>query len=358
LDPNLKETAISRRFPKRQQTDVTAEIGVNAVSSVVNDQMGWIFRRTHQEHDFGVDGYIDFVSCNGDVTGRFIAVQIKCGFSYLTEKRGAYWYQDSIEHLNFLLNQPVAVLLVLCNPSTRVCFFSELNRELVVLAKTRWSHPIPKNQTMSIEFKANIAQLFGGAVDHLPSLQEDRELRDFIESASVIQYSVPLERILRRDVSPLKEFFHRLTQSEAVARSVQGKLLVTVAGYEDDGRELYQIRDVRKWAKKARRKISDWYLCATDSSKHRTLTWFAASTCQIQTSVEERENAPNKVEIEFNSYELSGFVSELFEGLNEAASRWHWSDAYNRHISDMIALELVPDAIEHVLESEREQKHV
>ena len=69
-------------FPKRRKTDVTAEIGVNLVSTIVNDDFGWVFRRTHQEHDFGVDGYIDYVDSNGGVTGQFIAVQIKTGNSY------------------------------------------------------------------------------------------------------------------------------------------------------------------------------------------------------------------------------------------------------------------------------------
>ena len=109
-------------YPKRQKTDKTAEIGVNSVSRIVNDDFGWIFRRTHKEHDFGVDGYIDYVTKEGSVSGKFIAVQIKTGKSYLSLRGTNFWYRDSIPHLNYFLNVPIPVVIILCDPNTRICY--------------------------------------------------------------------------------------------------------------------------------------------------------------------------------------------------------------------------------------------
>lgn len=105
-----------KAFSKRRNTDVTAEIGVNVVSTIINDELGWIFHRTHQKHDFGVDGYVDYVNRAGGVTGKFLAVQRKTGESYLNKLGSAHWYRDTKEHLNYFLNLPIPVLLIVCDP--------------------------------------------------------------------------------------------------------------------------------------------------------------------------------------------------------------------------------------------------
>ena len=52
-------------FPKRTLSQKSGEIGINLVSKIVTN-FGMIFRRTPQEHDFGLDAYIDFVNKDGD----------------------------------------------------------------------------------------------------------------------------------------------------------------------------------------------------------------------------------------------------------------------------------------------------
>ncbi|WRH90308.1 DUF4365 domain-containing protein [Pseudomonas fluorescens] len=73
-------------FPAYKKSVGTGEKGVNAVSSIVNDEFCWIFRRNSNEYDYGIDGYIDVVTDDGAVTGQCVAVQIKTGQSFL--KRG------------------------------------------------------------------------------------------------------------------------------------------------------------------------------------------------------------------------------------------------------------------------------
>ncbi|MCB1099707.1 MAG: DUF4365 domain-containing protein [Verrucomicrobiae bacterium] len=63
--------------------------------------LGWTFRPVHQEDDFGIDGYIDVVT-EGHVTGQCLAVQIKCGDSFLRgASEGGVKFLGSKRHLNY-----------------------------------------------------------------------------------------------------------------------------------------------------------------------------------------------------------------------------------------------------------------
>ena len=73
-------------FPQYSNTAKLGEFGVRIVSKVISDTFGWLFKRNHQEHDFGIDGQVELVTNDGAVTGQMLAVQIKCGRSFLVEK--------------------------------------------------------------------------------------------------------------------------------------------------------------------------------------------------------------------------------------------------------------------------------
>ncbi|MEY9004316.1 DUF4365 domain-containing protein [Escherichia coli] len=47
------------KFPKYRKEAQLGELGVNIVKSVINENFGWIFKRNHQEMDFGIDGFIE-----------------------------------------------------------------------------------------------------------------------------------------------------------------------------------------------------------------------------------------------------------------------------------------------------------
>jgi len=75
-----------RGFPTFGENARKGEAGVNHVCQIVSDEFQWIFKRNHQEHDFGIDGLIEVVSSNGAVTGKIIAAQIKFGKSFFNEE--------------------------------------------------------------------------------------------------------------------------------------------------------------------------------------------------------------------------------------------------------------------------------
>jgi len=102
-------------LPKQSPSQSIGEIGVNIVSLKVHQSLGWNFRRTPQELDFGIDGYIDIVTDEGYVTGKSIAVQIKTGPSYLRDGSNTetWRYVGDLKHINYYINHHTPVLLLL-----------------------------------------------------------------------------------------------------------------------------------------------------------------------------------------------------------------------------------------------------
>lgn len=334
---------MSSAFPKRRATDNTAEIGVNALSTVINDDFGWIFRRTHEEHDFGIDGYIDHVTSDGSVTGKVIAVQIKTGKSYLSAKGINHWYSDSKAHLNYYLNSPMPVLIVICDPRSRECYWALLDRSKVELQDHSWRHPVPKSQKLCRTQMGKIEPIFGEVEDHVFEHEQDMKLVRLASEGSLFQYSIPRSDIEDKNISNLRAFLNRLTRTEQLVLSVDGKLCISVAGYENDERELFEIREVRRWAKKARKKISEWYLCTNEHPRLSTLKWIALCTCKNTYEWKTKPDGSLGYLIMFDSEELSEFVEECYEGLNIAAAKWGWSEDYIYKKSKAIFDELVQD---------------
>ncbi|WP_232199155.1 DUF4365 domain-containing protein [Thioalkalivibrio sp. ALgr1] len=315
---------------------------MNTVSTIINDHFGWVFRRTHQEHDFGVDGYIDYVTKEGSVTGQFLAVQIKTGKSYLSKSGGVHWYSDTKEHLNYFLNLPTFIILVICDPESDECFWAQLDIEEVDYRGETWRFPIPKSQRLSKESIPQIEKILGIPEDYVTEFEEDEQFLSLIGSDTYVQYAVPRHDIESLKTDKLKTFLKRITRNEKLTRAVQGRLYICTYGYEHDSREVFEIKDVRKWAKKARRKIHCWYLCANDRSIPSTLIWVAASSCRVDAKLDRRSDGSRGFRLSGISEEWTEFLEECFHGLNKDSEKWGWSTQMNKEISELISKELCP----------------
>ena len=147
-------------FPKLIRERLTGEAGVNAVSTVVNDKMKWIFRRVHLEHDFGIDGYIDIVREDGGVTGQSIAVQIKSGQSFFKEKTpNGFVFRGEEKHLNYYMNLPVPVLMILHDDVTHQCYWEQFDVRKTEPTSRGWKFNISKNSLLSEELSRNCSIL-------------------------------------------------------------------------------------------------------------------------------------------------------------------------------------------------------
>ncbi len=113
---------MSSGFPQYMPAARKGDRGVRIVGRIVDEDLGWIFKRNHQEHDLGIDGQIEVVT-DGYATGQILAAQIKFGESFFKEtNRWGYIYRGEKKHFNYLANYPVPVIIVICDPDTREAF--------------------------------------------------------------------------------------------------------------------------------------------------------------------------------------------------------------------------------------------
>ncbi|WP_291590091.1 DUF4365 domain-containing protein [Comamonas sp. UBA7528] len=248
-------------FPSIRKSTRTGEEGVNAVSSTVNNKFGWIFRRNHNEHDFGIDGYIDVVTDSGAVTGQCLAIQIKTGKSFLRDGGAAgFTFYGELKHLNYYLNIPMPVLIVIHDDTSGKTYWQHFSQSRTDGTPTGWKMSIPRENIFESD-KSRLLEIVGPPKDHLESLKSHWAFNDKLSRYDFIHYAVDREDIEGGNVGPVIDFFRRIETSDALCRKFQGRVELSISGYDADRRELWEIREVCKWFKKADSKINWFYFC-------------------------------------------------------------------------------------------------
>lgn len=209
-------------------------------------------------------------------------------------------------------------------PDSRECFWAALKKENVEFKGDSWRYPIPKTEKLDKQSANKIENIFGSSEDHLVEFEEDSEFMNLAVSSSFIYYGVTRKDIENKDIEKLKSFLARITRNEKITLAVQGKLYIGTCGYEDDKREVYQIKTIRKWVKKARNKIDSWYLCASGGYIPSTIACVVACTSDIETKSMVYPDGRSGYQIEGKPKEYAEFVSERFDGINKASDKWDW----------------------------------
>jgi hypothetical protein len=258
------------RFPKRTKAQEQGEIGITIVSDIVSQRLGMIFRRVPQEHDYGIDGFIDYV-VEGRVTGGTVAVQIKCGESYLRDETAdGYWYEDTFEHLNYYLNHPAPVFVFLVDPQTRKVYWNDISVEKLLGKGKKWRTLIPKDNVLEENFSSRVQELLGledfsGEIHD--SLRAHEALVKLMSRSNMTMLGIGREAIETKNTRAIASYFEALRSDKTRAKNSQGKVGFYVSGYDDDSRELYEIPEVVEYFKILEPQVKYWfYFLSTDHS--------------------------------------------------------------------------------------------
>ena len=323
---------MTESYPTYLKSNGTGEIGVNAVSQVVNDEMKLIFKRNDAEYDFGIDGYIEIVTEEGFVTGQIIGVQIKCGDSFFkTKTKTGFTFYGENKHLNYYSNAPFPIIIVICEPTSRKCYWQVFSLERTEKTKTSWKLNIPKRNVLSGSSRASLLSLVGDPEDFSDEAEEQWRLTQALKDASLVHYAIPRIDIERGDVKNLKSFFERLMVNDDLAESLQSKVEISVDGYEFDKRELWEIREVRRWVKKAEPKIKYWFFFCANRENTSTLTWLMA--CLTDVNHECIDEETKRLKIALATKPLADVISRNFSYLNELTHRYDIPLSENGRIS-------------------------
>jgi hypothetical protein len=318
------------------------ERGVNVVSRIVNETFGWLFKRNHQEHDFGIDGQIEVVTLDGAVTGQMLAVQIKYGESFFQEKnKWGYVYRGELKHFNYLANYPIQVLLVICHPVSDDCYWVRFDAPLAQRTGAGWKITLPFENRLKTS-KGALESLLPPLADSLSELQAYWALNELISKSSYIHFIIDTQEVGALDTTRPRAFFNRLRSSKELAYQCQGKLEISFHGYEDDRRELFEIDRVRRYISLLDAVLPELFFFIRTEAPAHALKLFAL--CQANVSFPNgRSTRKVTRQVTFETDKIAAFLTRHWPGLNEMTEWLSMSIEENKQISFAIARCLIPN---------------
>jgi hypothetical protein len=133
-------------------------IGISKLETLFS-QAGWKFREQPIK-EYGVDAQVEIFN-NDNPTGKLIAIQIKSGLSYFSEKnKNAIIFRPKERHVEYWLNHCLPVILILYNPDSDTFYWVKFEDSLVVKTRNGYKIKIPKNQILDIKSIAGLVNLF------------------------------------------------------------------------------------------------------------------------------------------------------------------------------------------------------
>lgn len=147
-------------LPEYSQEAEFGDKGVRRVESIISEELRWIFRE-QPKNDFGIDAYVELLTEDRKATGRLIALQIKCGFSFFKEEtEDGFIFRGALKHLNYWIDHSLPVLITITHPETNLTYWAEVTRGTTTVFEKGWKLVIPKNQVLSIESKDELQAIF------------------------------------------------------------------------------------------------------------------------------------------------------------------------------------------------------
>ncbi len=355
---------MSRFLPKVNKKNFTSDSGVNFVATVVNDELGWIFRKNNNETDYGIDGYIDVVTEGGEVTGQSFAVQIKSGSSFFKQKSSnGFVYRGESKHLSYYRNQQLPLLLIICSPTDNKCLFGMFDELAIESSGNGWKLNIKDSDVFGVQSKDALLNALPPLKDDIEQLKEHWAFNDELVSAGVIFYAIDKDDIKKCDTRYFSQFIDRLCINDNLCEKVQGRLEIMVDGYNHDKRELYEIPEVRRWFKKVdKEKVAWFYFCNTvPQTFGLTLYFMCVSNAkviddrerltgfQVLDAMKEKASHP-KIRVTFNPKLYAAALDENWLRLNQKTEALGLPEEMNKKISREVTEHLFPDKIKEISE--------
>lgn len=325
-------------FPKYNSRRRTGDKGVTLVKTIVENEFYWIFRPTHLEDDFGLDGYFDIIGTDDSVTGKYLGVQIKTGNSYFTNETSIGWkYAGENKHLNYFLNSSFPILILLVNIELEKVFWVEFDINKTDKSSNGWSIIVPKENTFDISSKSAIQNLTGEVIDYMSQIEYQWEINEQIKDSGLVLLNVSRDEIEEQDISGFTELLSRLIINDDMIKKAKGKISFMIDGYNHDKREIYEIPEVRTWTKKVIPAFKYWgYFLNMDEYLRNKAGLRMLHFCYVDINVVSTDKVLKKKFVEFDKDQTLEFLNQLFEWLNEFTDRYHISLDVNKEQSLLI----------------------
>ncbi len=307
-----------QKLPKYDLNRKTGDQGVNSVARVATENLGWIFRETHNENDFGIDGYLDVVADDGSVTGQQFAVQIKFGESYTKEVNPmGFIYRGDGKHLNYYNNHPMPVLLLVGDPSKSDIHWEVFDIEKIVDSGGSWTLNIPKKNILQNDLEA-LLELLPEMQDPASELKEFWEMLGVVEDGGIAIASVHFDEVVQKDLTFLRNFFSRIMQRQKTTKAFQSKVEITFDGEFGEEVEIYEFEEIREYIKVLLEEIPEISFFLTKNNRFGLL--FILPICLgYKAKISKNYSVGDKIDVEVDPSIFPDLIVALFNGVNSVA---------------------------------------
>jgi len=323
-------------LPKYDNSSKKGEDGFTIVKSIVEKNLNWILRKNHQENDFGIDAYIDIITELAQVTGKSIAVQLKTGDSYFKEKNDIGWiYRGELKHLNYYLNHDIPVIIIIVDDFKNKAYWCLCDGSKTEKAGENWKIVIPFSQELNKESKNELKNYISPLTDYASQLEHFWEENKLLKEHERIIFLVDRCDIEAGSYSHLLSGMLRLEVNPELLLASKGKVDIGISGYDDDPRELRDIKEVRNWVNIVFKGISGWayYLAMDKGAQFLRVMQLCKSKFKV---IEGNTSLGNGLKGNNISIDLKSgipFLNDLFDDLNHFTERHNIPEETNKELS-------------------------
>lgn len=245
-------------FPMYSESVAVGDKGVRITENIVCDELGWIFRR-QETNDLGIDAQIEIVDENRRSKGRIIALQIKCGESFFIEKsEDGYIFRGEKKHFFYWTNHSLPVILIICNPKSKDCYWVEVKRANSTLLENSWRIIVPYENLLNIHAAQYIEKYVANQLRHEDIIE--LLLYKYLHEKYGKRIEICPDIDLPRDFYGLSYLGHLINDDNQVEE-------IAIIGFHYDYKNKITINDLEKYLDlyKANRNHMGWDIYDTQS---------------------------------------------------------------------------------------------
>lgn len=326
-------------LPKQNRANRIGRKGVAILTRIVEIELDWNLRLNHLEDDFGIDAYIDLVTKEGNLTGKSIALQIKSGESYFKQKSEYGWkYHGENRHLNYYLNHDIPVVIVIVDTESEKAFWVLCDPEQTEGGRNGWTITIPFENEITTKSKSELENFVSPTIDYVSQLEDYWETNKLLKSSSRILLIAGREDIESENYQPIIVALNRIASNKDLLYQHKENIEISIHGYNDDPRELHQIKEVKKWVTRILDNVKglSFFLVKKDHPQFIKLLLFSQIKIDVVKGSEHIDQGRLRRKVEFESKDMVEIMKLLFNNLNEFCEANRIPLSVNKEISTNI----------------------
>ena len=226
-------------------------------------------------------------------------------------------------------------------------YWVEFDADKISKSKTGWTINISKENKLNSKHKDLFHSLPGFEIDYSSQLEYQWAVDKKMKDSGVILVGVDKKEVENLDFTGFNTLLKRLTANDEMIKNSRGKLSFVLFGYENDSREVYEIEEVRNWAKHVLPEFKYWgYFLNLDGILAKVSGLMILQLCSVDIKIlgPNEEGTGNLVEPD--GEQTLKLLHNLFGWLNEFTDKYNIPEEINEEHSRKIAKILVVNLLE------------